>query len=196
MVASSSRADAVRNRQKILTAARESFAAHGLDVSLDAIAKRAGVGPGTLYRHFADRQALMAEVLTGELGDLAEAYESLRRREARADERLDHWFDALLRYMTSYEGLAGPLRAALDREDSPLALRCQVVIGWTEQLVEEAKAEGSVQDFVTGLAFYRTALGTAWALTASGAGDIALADPMRRIAREGWRAGNAGTPPG
>ncbi|WP_068427685.1 TetR/AcrR family transcriptional regulator [Piscicoccus intestinalis] len=191
MASPSGRADAVRNRQKIVTAARESFAAHGLEVSLDAIAKRAGVGAGTLYRHFPDRHALMAEVLAGELGDLAESYAALQRAELSADERLERWSEALLRYMTSYEGLPQPLRAALDRESSPLSLRCDVVIGWTDALVEAAKAQGVVKDFVTGRDFYRAVLGAAWVAAASGPVGTASVESIRRINREGWRVGAA-----
>ena len=191
MASPSGRADAVRNRQKIVTEARESFAAHGLEVSLDAIAKRAGVGAGTLYRHFPDRHALMAEVLAGELGDLAESYAALQRAELSADERLERWSEALLRYMTSYEGLPQPLRAALDRESSPLSLRCDVVIGWTDALVEAAKAQGVVKDFVTGRDFYRAVLGAAWVAAASGPVGTASVESIRRINREGWRVGAA-----
>ena len=191
MASPSGRADAVRNRQKIVTAARETFAAHGLEVSLDAIAKRAGVGAGTLYRHFPDRHALMAEVLAGELGDLAESYAALQRAELSADERLERWSEALLRYMTSYEGLPQPLRAALDRGSSPLSLRCDVVIGWTDDLVEAAKAQGVVKDFVTGRDFYRAALGAAWVAAASGPVGAASVESIRRISREGWRVGAA-----
>ncbi|SKY84270.1 TetR family transcriptional regulator [Mycobacteroides abscessus subsp. bolletii] len=60
------RADAARNRQRILEAARDVFLAQGLDAPLDAIVRRAGVGPGTLYRRYPDREALVRD-LTGEL---------------------------------------------------------------------------------------------------------------------------------
>ncbi|WP_394621036.1 TetR/AcrR family transcriptional regulator [Lentzea sp. JNUCC 0626] len=56
------RADAARNREKVLTAARELFAEQGFDVPLDEIAGRAGVGPGTVYRHFPTKQALFQAV--------------------------------------------------------------------------------------------------------------------------------------
>ncbi|MGW6931625.1 TetR/AcrR family transcriptional regulator [Lentzea sp. NPDC054927] len=56
------RADAARNREKVLEAARELFAEHGYDVPLDEIATRAGVGPGTVYRHFPTKQALFQAV--------------------------------------------------------------------------------------------------------------------------------------
>ena len=56
------RADAARNREKVLEAARELFAAQGYDVPLDEIAAKAGVGPGTVYRHFPTKQALFQAV--------------------------------------------------------------------------------------------------------------------------------------
>ena len=56
--ASALRADARRNREAVLDAARTAFAAEGLSVPLDEIARRAGVGPGTLYRHFPTKEAL------------------------------------------------------------------------------------------------------------------------------------------
>lgn len=58
------RKDAARNRTRLLAAAREIFAQHGLDASLDEIARHAGVGTGTVYRHFANKQDLAAEVLS------------------------------------------------------------------------------------------------------------------------------------
>jgi AcrR family transcriptional regulator len=58
LIAGPAPADARRNRERILEAARAAFAAEGLSVPLDEIARRAGVGPGTLYRHFPTREAL------------------------------------------------------------------------------------------------------------------------------------------
>ncbi|EFL26672.1 transcriptional regulator [Streptomyces himastatinicus ATCC 53653] len=62
------RADARRNRQLITEAARATFAAHGLDVPMRAIARRAGVGPATLYRHFPTKEALIAETFAVQMG--------------------------------------------------------------------------------------------------------------------------------
>src|SRR6478752_2314263 len=64
------RSDAARNRQKLLTAAAEEFTLRGSDASLEAIAKRAGVGIGTLYRHFPTRDALVAAAYEAEVEDL------------------------------------------------------------------------------------------------------------------------------
>jgi len=65
------RADARRNRDRILEAAKEAFTCHGADASLDDIAKQAGVGAGTLYRHFPNRDALIEAVYQGEVEKLA-----------------------------------------------------------------------------------------------------------------------------
>ena len=65
------RADARRNREKVLNAAREAFAAFGFGVPLDEIAARAGVGPGTVYRHFPTKEALFEAVVQARVEDLA-----------------------------------------------------------------------------------------------------------------------------
>src|SRR5206468_1197163 len=72
------RADARRNRDRLIAAAREAFAERGADASLDDVARRAGVGPGTLYRHFPTRFALMEAVYRDGVEALcAEAYDLL-----------------------------------------------------------------------------------------------------------------------
>ncbi|TDC75161.1 TetR/AcrR family transcriptional regulator [Streptomyces hainanensis] len=66
------RADARRNRRKVLAAASQAFDEHGLDVSLGAIARRAGVGAGTVYRHFPSKEILLEAVLVHQVDDLVE----------------------------------------------------------------------------------------------------------------------------
>jgi AcrR family transcriptional regulator len=78
----SPRADARRNREKILRAARDAFAASGYGVPLDEIAARAGVGPGTVYRHFPSKEELFKEVVTTRVRDLAD---DARARSGDAD---------------------------------------------------------------------------------------------------------------
>src|ERR1700747_3218808 len=72
------RADAVRNRERVLEAAKAVFSAGGPDASLDAVAKRAGVGIGTLYRHFPTREALFEAVYRREVQQLTELAEALK----------------------------------------------------------------------------------------------------------------------
>jgi AcrR family transcriptional regulator len=67
------RADALRNRQRILDVAKQAFARHGANASLDDIAKQVGVGPGTLYRHFPTREELLQAVYRSEMEKLAAA---------------------------------------------------------------------------------------------------------------------------
>ncbi len=71
------RADAQRNRERILEAAKEAFTRSGADASLDDIAKQAAVGPGTLYRHFPTREELLQAVYRSGLEKLAAAEQKL-----------------------------------------------------------------------------------------------------------------------
>jgi len=71
------RADARRNRERVLEAARAAFGAEGSDVSLDDIARRAGVGAGTVYRHFATKDALFEAVVLDRIGELVEEAHAL-----------------------------------------------------------------------------------------------------------------------
>ena len=79
------RADALRNRERILEVAKQAFARHGANASLDDIAKQVGVGPGTLYRHFPTRAALLQEVYRAELEKLAAAGQKFSQTMAPTD---------------------------------------------------------------------------------------------------------------
>ncbi|MFC7660235.1 TetR/AcrR family transcriptional regulator [Pseudonocardia benzenivorans] len=78
------RADARRNREKVLRAAQEAFAEHGMGVPLDEIAGRAGVGPGTVYRHFPTKEALFEAVVAARMQDLITAARAGPTRPTRA----------------------------------------------------------------------------------------------------------------
>ena len=79
------RADGQRNRERILDVAKEAFARHGANASLDDIAKQAVVGPGTLYRHFPTREELLQAVYRAELEKLAEAEQKFTQTMAPTD---------------------------------------------------------------------------------------------------------------
>ncbi|MFI0979809.1 TetR/AcrR family transcriptional regulator [Streptomyces sp. NPDC021093] len=105
------RADARRNYDKLLAEARAAFAAHGTDASLEEIARRAGVGIGTLYRHFPTRYALMSAVFQGAVDEL------IARAHALADatapcEALVTWLRAIITHASEYRGLARALMSA------------------------------------------------------------------------------------
>ena len=99
------RADATRNREKLLTAAAELFALRGTDVSLEAVAKRAGVGIGTLYRHFPTRDALVAAAYEAEVEDLRATADALLA-EHPADVALERWMDRFIDYTATKRGMA------------------------------------------------------------------------------------------
>jgi AcrR family transcriptional regulator len=84
------RADAERNRERILEVAKQAFAREGANASLDDIAKQAGVGPGTLYRHFPTREGLLQTVYRSELEKLAAAGQEFART-MRPIEALRAW---------------------------------------------------------------------------------------------------------
>jgi AcrR family transcriptional regulator len=104
------RTDAQQNRQRILEAAREALAA-SVDVSLNSIAKKAGVGPGTLYRHFPNREALVLAVYRHDVQQLADAAPELLADHPPI-EALRLWFDRLAHYGMIKHGLADALHAA------------------------------------------------------------------------------------
>ncbi|WP_405161440.1 TetR/AcrR family transcriptional regulator [Nocardia sp. NBC_01499] len=79
------RADAARNQQRIIAAARELFADHGLEITLDDVAERAGVGVGTVYRRFANKKELITEVFEQSISEFAEAADTAYRH-------ADPWF--------------------------------------------------------------------------------------------------------
>jgi AcrR family transcriptional regulator len=103
------RADARRNREKLLAAAASAFAEAGTDASLEAIAKRAGVGIGTLYRHFPTREALIAAAYANELDRLCES--APRWLAAHPpDVALAKWMDGFVEYAAAKRGMKSALR--------------------------------------------------------------------------------------
>ncbi|MDF0530215.1 TetR/AcrR family transcriptional regulator [Tsukamurella sp. 8F] len=106
------RADAVRNREKILAAATSAFSAGEGDLTFEALARRAGVGIGTLYRNFADRQALVEAVYRAELDDVVEHADALLA-EYPADVALRRWIDRYATFVTTKRGMAQAFQQAV-----------------------------------------------------------------------------------
>lgn len=114
------RADARRNRERLLEAAVRAFASDGADVTLEAIAKTAGVGIGTLYRHFPTRDALVEAAYRQELAHLCDAVPGLLRS-LPADEAIRAWMDRFIDYMTTKRYMAGALQAVIASGGDPYA---------------------------------------------------------------------------
>lgn len=116
------RADARRNYERLLAEARVSFAAHGTDASLEDVARRAGVGIGTLYRHFPNRQSLMSAVFEDAVGELlARSRELLSAPQPCA--ALVTWLREMVTHASEYRGLSRALMAVAHDGTSALA-RC------------------------------------------------------------------------
>lgn len=187
------RTDARRNRTRILEVAEEFFAEAGITGSLDALAKRAGVGAGTLYRHFPNRDALLAALLQARNEELEDRREALRE-EVDSAAALEQWLEALGEWVTAFDGLPDPLRAALSEGSSPLAITCQGFITTTDEFLTVAQREGTARPWVRGRDLFLAALATAWVRGAA-MSDEASAQAMRDMVRSGWATPQAGDAP-
>lgn len=139
------RADAAANRARILDVARAALAASS-SVSLNAIAKGAGVGPGTLYRHFPTREALVLEVYHHDVRELVEAAPALLTEHPPA-EALRLWFDRFAAYGRIKHGLADALHAAA-RADLA-AEYYGPVVGAIRSLLNAGRAAGDLRPDVS-----------------------------------------------
>ena len=106
------RADAQRNRQRLIEVAQRAFTAGDGKVSLEAVAKEAGVGIGTLYRHFPTREALVEAVYLAERGRLCEAADELLA-ELPPERALRAWMDRFAEYIATKREMADALRALI-----------------------------------------------------------------------------------
>ena len=104
------RADARRNREQLLEVASDAFSEYGVDASLEDIARRAGVGIGTLYRHFPSRDALLEAVFRRNVDQLADSADELLR-ELPPDRALDEFMRRFVAYVASKKGLASHLKS-------------------------------------------------------------------------------------
>ncbi|MFB9818008.1 TetR/AcrR family transcriptional regulator [Arthrobacter ramosus] len=140
------RADATQNHNAIVEAAAQALANDG-QVSLNAIAKLAGVGNATLYRHFPNRETLILEVYRREVRLLGEAADDLLRG-YEAGEALERWVARLARYAMTKHGLAEALRAVTASEiseDSLFVETYQPIVAALGRLLSAAEAAGAVR---------------------------------------------------
>jgi AcrR family transcriptional regulator len=139
------RADAQRNYERLLSAAAAAFAEHGADdVSLEEIARRAGVGIGTLYRHFPTRQALLEAVYREQVEAVRAAAEEQLRSDAPGA-ALAAWLRVLVDFSSTKHSLTTALLATMDK-DSELLSSCSAVIrGAAEALLARAQEAGAVR---------------------------------------------------
>src|SRR5690349_4487980 len=140
------RADARRNYEKVLAAAREAFAEGGESTALEEIARRAGVGIGTLYRNFPNRQALLEALYVNEVEEVCRSAAELEG--ADPWEELDGWIERLMAYFATKRALAAELLNYLDH-DASLFQTCRVSLyAAGEPLLKRAQEAGVVRNDV------------------------------------------------
>jgi AcrR family transcriptional regulator len=180
------RRDAQRNRDKLVAAAREVFTERGIDVSLDDIARRAGVGVATAYRHFPEKEQLIDAVAADALARTVELAEQAAARE-RAWDGLVFWLTSVTEMQATDAGLRALLKSRSRGGDRAHDAHERIAASLSE-LIGRARAEGDLRsDFeLSDIAVVNYMLGTAIDLT-----DEVAADTWRRyldLLLDGMRA--------
>jgi AcrR family transcriptional regulator len=142
------RADALRNRERLLETAADIFSAGGPDASLEAVAKRAGVGIGTLYRHFPTREALFDAVYRREVDQLSELAERLAS-EVEPVEALRRWLHANVRLVATKKGMAAALALAAHRPSELHAYSANRLTMAVGSLLDRAAKAGDIRADIT-----------------------------------------------
>jgi AcrR family transcriptional regulator len=154
------RSDARRNRERLLAAATTAFAEHGADAPLEDIARRAGVGIGTLYRHFPTRLALQEGVFRNQVDAVCARGRDLASDPSPGD-AFAVWLHALSGYLATKRGLSRALIETLGR-DSELISSCSQMMRMTAaQLLARAQEAGAVRPDVTEMDVMRLVHGIA-----------------------------------
>lgn len=141
------RADGLRNRQKLLDAAKAAFADANGEVSLEEIARRAGVGIGTLYRHFPTRDVMVEAVYRNEVQHLAESVERLVA-DLPPIEALRAWLHQCLDYVATKRLMAPALASLVGGPTELYAASGVMMTNAITRLVEHGKAAGEIRDDV------------------------------------------------
>lgn len=139
------RADAQRNRAKLVEVASQTFAERGADASLEEIARRAGVGIGTLYRHFPTREHLVEIVYRRELELLAGAAVELLAEKA-PDIALDEWMHRFVSYMAAKRGMASSLKLLFTSNAALFTEGTTRMTAAFDKLLRAAIEAGTVKD--------------------------------------------------
>lgn len=179
------RADAKRNRQQLLSAARTAFTERGSAASLEDIARRAGVGVGTLYRHFPSRQDLVEAVYVDEVEALCRS--AADDVDGSSWDALVQWFNRFVDYVATKRALVDEMVATIG-QDARIFRTCHDwIFAAGNPLLQRAKDDGFVRPDVEWMDVIRMVSGVTMIKNAS-------ADDVRRVlamALDGLRYGAA-----
>ena len=142
------RADALRNRERVLRAAKAVFSAGGADASLEAVARRAGVGIGTLYRHFPTREALFEAVYRREVRQLSELAEQLKD-ETSPVQALRRWLHSNIELVATKKGMSAALALAVHGSSELYADSLERLAKAAGVLLDRAVAAGEIRSDIS-----------------------------------------------
>ena len=157
-MARAQRADACRNRDRVLEVASAAFADRGVDASLESIAKEAGVGIGTLYRHYPTRDALIEAVYRHNVSLLCDGADELQDS-LPPDEALAQWMQRFVAYVGTKKGLATYLKSVVSAESDLFQSTHARVAETVGRLVTAAADAGRIRPGVDGMDLLRALSG-------------------------------------
>jgi AcrR family transcriptional regulator len=181
------RADARENREKLLRAAGRQFAASGADVALGAIARTAGVGIGTLYRHFPTRQALIEAVYRNEVDQLCACAGELLTQ-LSPDAALEEWMERFVAYATTRRGLAGALKSVASSQADVFPATRERLLTAIGALLGAGAATGRIRADVSAEDVL-TSMNAVWTISGEGEPWATQARRVLRLLMDGLRAG-------
>jgi AcrR family transcriptional regulator len=152
------RADAQRNRERILDVAKKAFTRHGAHISLDDVANRAGVGPGTLYRHFPTRDALLEAVYRTEVERLAAAEKEFSKTKPPI-QALQAWMMLFVDYIATKQIIAAALNTLVGGPSAIFESSGTQIKGAIQCLVERAIESGEIRPDLDPLDLLRALVG-------------------------------------
>jgi AcrR family transcriptional regulator len=180
------RADAQRNRDKILTAAVRVFTEEGLDAHLETIAKEAGVGSGTLYRNFPTRELLIEAAYRNELARLCDAASALLAA-MPPREALRAWMGRFIDYANAKLGMAEALRAVVESGVNPYAQSHEMMVSVLASLLDAGVKAGTIRADITASDMFAALSGIA--LAAGKPGQREQAERLLDLTMDGLAVG-------
>ena len=178
------RADAKRNYDRIVEVAREVFREQGYDASLDEVAKRAGVGPGTLYRHFPQRENLLDAIMQSWVDRVGEAAEKALADERGPRDVLLRWFEEYVALISLHKGGPAKITSAMGDPDSPIQTKCQVLTRASDKVFDRLREQHALRDGVETLQVIRLVGGVA-TIADTGALDADAVRPLLEVVADG-----------
>jgi AcrR family transcriptional regulator len=161
------RADALRNRERVLEAAKAVFSTGGAEAGLETVAKRAGVGIGTLYRHFPTREALVEAVYRREVGQLV-ALAAQVGAELAPVEAMRTWLHANVEFIATKKGMSAALAVVAHRSSALTAYSFDHLTRALESLRQRAVASGAIRADIAAEDLIRTVVGMCYTQDAPG----------------------------